>query len=262
MLPRPRRSVLYMPGSNARALEKARAQVCAALKAKPFGRREVIVRINALDSDWGEHDALAVAEAGPDAVLLPKVNSARDLHRLEHRLQHGASQAAVWAMVETARAILDLSGIASAGGRLQCLVMGTNDLVKETAGCRLPERQNLLAALSLCVLAARANGLTAIDGVFNDLGDAEGFAGECRQGRAFGFDGKTVIHPAQIEPCNTIFAPSAEEIAAARRIIAAFEHPENAGKGAIQLDGHMIERLHAEAARRLVALADAIAERD
>ena len=281
---RPRRSVLFMPGSNARALEKAttlaadalildledavapdmkeaaRAQVCAAVKAAAFGRREVVVRINALDSDLGERDALAVGEAGPDAVLLPKVSSARDIHRLQHRLEQAGSKAAIWAMVETTRAILDIGGVAGAAGRLECLVMGTNDLLKEMHCEAMADRQNLVAALSLTVTAARAHGLCAIDGVYNDIRDADGFAAQCRQARSFGFDGKTLIHPDQIHACNAIFAPSAEEVAAARRIIAAFEQPENAGRGAILVDGRMVERLHAESARRLVALADAIAE--
>jgi citrate lyase subunit beta / citryl-CoA lyase len=280
---RPRRSVLFMPGSNARAMEKAkglaadavildledavapdrkdaaRKQVCDAVKAKSFGRREVIVRINALDTEWGEHDALAAAEAGPDAILVPKISSARDLHRVEHRLEHAASNAALWAMVETSRAILDISGIAGAGGRLACLVMGTNDLLKEMRGRPQPDRQNLTAALSLSVLAARVHGLAAIDGVYNDFHDEEGFAAQCRQGLAFGFDGKTLIHPDQIHACNAIFTPSPDEVEAARRIIAAFASPENAGKGALQIGGRMVERLHAEDARRIVALADAIA---
>lgn len=281
---RPRRSVLYMPGSNARALDKAcrlaadalildledavapdakdmaRQQVCAAVR-QGFGKREVVVRINALDSEWGERDLLQTAAAGPDAILLPKVNSARDIHRVAQRLEHvpGAERVAIWAMIETARAIFDLNGIAGAGGRLACLVVGSNDLVKEMGGRHLQDRANLTAALSLTVLAARAHGLTAIDGVHNDIADGEGFAFACAQGRAFGFDGKTVIHPDQIGPCNEAFAPSEEEVAAARRLLAAFALPENAGKGAIKLDGRMVERLHADMARKTVALAEAIA---
>jgi len=278
--PRPRRSVLYMPGSNARALEKARslpadalildledavapeakerarAQVCAAVKTG-FGRREVVVRINALDSTWGEDDLAAVAAAVPDAVLVPKVCALRDIHRVEKRL--GASDVAIWAMIETPRAILDIAEIAAAGGRLACLVLGSNDLVKEMGGRHMPDRQNLAAAMSLTVLAARANGLGVIDGVHNDIADAAGFAEECAQARRFGFDGKTVIHPTQIAPCNTAFAPSSEELAAAKALIAAFDLPENRDKGAIRLEGRMVERLHAEASRRLVALAEAIA---
>jgi citrate lyase subunit beta/citryl-CoA lyase len=280
----PRRSVLYMPGSNARALEKARtlgadalildledavapdakdsarAQVCAAVRAG-FGRRDVAVRINALDTEWGEHDLTDVAAAAPDAVLVPKVYSARDIHRVQHRLDHlnEAKSISIWAMVETPRAILDISGIADAGGRLCCLIMGTNDLIKEMGGVHTKDRLNLAAAMSLTVLAARAYGLAAIDGVHNDIADTVGFAAACVQACAFGFDGKTVIHPDQIAPCNAAFAPSLAEVETARKIIAAFERPENRDKGAIRLDGRMVERLHAESARRLVALADAIA---
>lgn len=281
---RARRSVLYMPGSNARALEKARTlaadalildledavapdakmlareQVCAAVRTG-FGKREVIVRINALDSDWGDRDLLETAAARPDAILVPKVNSARDTHRVEQRLGHvpEAGGVAIWAMIETAEAIFDLKGIAGAGGRLAGFVMGCNDLIKEMGGQHTKDRSNLAAALSLTVLAARAHGLAVIDGVHNDIADAEGFAFACAQGRAFGFDGKTVIHPSQIGPANAAFAPTAEELEAARKLIAAFDLPENRNKGAIMLDGRMVERLHAEAAKKTVALADAIA---
>jgi len=281
---RPRRSVLYTPGSNARAIAKActlpadalildledavapkakdaaRAQVCAALRAG-FGGRETVVRINALDSAWGEHDLTAIAEAAPDAVLVPKVFGARDIHKVQHRLDHlnAAKAIAIWAMVETPRAILDIGTIAEAGGRLACLVLGSNDLIKDTGGRHMAERQNLAAAMSLIVLAARACGLCAIDGVHNDIADAEGFKAACVQARSFGFDGKTVIHPSQIDPCNAAFAPSDEEIAAARQLIAAFE--ANRDKGAILFDGRMVERLHADAARRLLALAETVAGR-
>ena len=278
---RPRRSVLFMPGSNSRALQKAktlgadalildledavapdakeaaRAQVCEVVKSRPFGKREVIVRINALDTQWGEHDAVAVAAAGPDAVLLPKVSSPRDIHKLEHRLA-GAPCIALWAMIETPLAILNIAALAGAGGRLSCLVMGTNDLVKQMGARHMPDRLNLAAALGLMVLAARAHGLCAIDGVFNDIADAGGFAVACAEGRSFGFDGKTLIHPDQIEPCNGAFAPSPEELAEARKIVAAFELSENKGKGAIKLDGRMVELLHAESARRIIALGEAI----
>ena len=280
---RPRRSVLYMPGSNARALEKARTlaadalildledavapdakdmareQVCAAVKAGGFGAREVIIRINALTSAWGRDDLAAAAEAKPDAILLPKVSKPDDLHTVDIAMRGEDSAISVWAMIETPLAILNIADIAAAGGRLSCFVMGTNDLIKEMRGQHTPDRLNLSAALGLSVLAARAHGLAVIDGVYNDLSDADGFAASCRQGRSFGFDGKTLIHPGQLESCNTIFAPSPEEIAAARRIIAAFEEPENRGKGAIKLDGRMVELLHAEMARHTVALADAIA---
>jgi len=278
---RPRRSVLYMPGSNARALEKARTlpadalildledavapnakelartQVCDAVKAG-FGKREVIVRINALSTQWGEQDLLAAAAARPDAILIPKVSSPHELHAVEQKLTNADSSLALWAMVETPLAILNVAGLAAAGGRLSCLVMGTNDLIKEIRGIHTQDRLNLAAALGLSVLAARSHGLAIIDGVYNDIQNQEGFTASCRQGRSFGFDGKTLIHPSQIEPCNGAFAPSPQEVEAARKIIAAFERPENKGKGAISLDGRMVELLHAEIAERTVALADAI----
>ncbi len=284
MLPRPRRSVLYMPGSNARALEKAkslpadalildledavapdaksaaRAQVCAAVKGG-FGQREVIVRINPLESEWGDRDLLDVAAARPDAILIPKVGSAREVHRADQRLCHAADAGgvALWAMIETPRGVMDVNGIAAAGSRLSCLVVGTNDLVKEMGGRQTADRTNVAAALTFIVLAARCHDLAVIDGVFNDLADTDGFAAQCAQGRSFGFDGKTVIHPSQIAPANAAFAPAPDEVEAARRIIAAFDLPENQAKGAILVDGKMVERLHAHIARRIVALADAIA---
>ncbi len=279
---RPRRSVLYMPGSNTRALEKARTlpadalildledavapdakdiareQVCAAVKARGFGKREVIVRINALSTPWGAADLKAAAEAAPDAILVPKVSAPAELAAVEQGL--GSANIAIWAMVETPVAILNIGQVAASGGRLACFVMGTNDLIKEMRGLHTPDRMNLAAALSLSVLAARANGLAVIDGVYNDIQDMEGFAASCRQGRAFGFDGKTLIHPSQVESCNAIFAPSPADVEAARKVIAAFDLPENKGKGAIKVDGRMVELLHAEIARATVALSDAIAE--
>lgn len=277
---RPRRSVLYMPGSNARALEKARllpadalildledavapdtketarAQVCAAVKAG-FGKREVVVRINAPSSPWGEKDLAQAAAAKPDAILLPKVSTPQDLQQVERLL--GNCAVALWAMVETPLAVLNIAALAAAGGRLACLVMGTNDLIKEIGGVHTQDRLNLAAALGLSVLAARAYGLAIIDGVYNDIANGEDFAAACAQGKSFGFDGKTLIYPSQIMPCNAAFAPSPEEVGTARKIIAAFEAPENKGRGAILLDGRMVELLHAESARRTVALAEAIA---
>lgn len=281
MTVRPRRSVLYMPGSNARALEKARglpadalildledavapdakelarAQVCDAVKARGFGKREVVIRVNALSTAWGGDDLAAAAAAGPDALLLPKVSTAQDLAAAEAKL--GGAQVALWAMVETPLAILNAGQIAGAGGRLACLVMGTNDLIKEFRGSHTQDRLNLAAALGISVAAARAYGLAIVDGVYNDINNSDGFYESCRQGRSFGFDGKTLIHPSQIEPCNEVFAPSLEDVEAARQIIAAFARPENKGKGAIALDGRMVELLHAEIARNTVALAEAIA---
>jgi citrate lyase subunit beta/citryl-CoA lyase len=278
---RPRRSVLYMPGSNARALEKARAlpadalildledavapdakdlarnQVCEAVKAKGFGKREVVIRINALSTPWGRADLAAAVEAGPDAILAPKISAASDLAAIDAPLEGRAI--ALWAMMETPLAILKAAEIAGAGGKLACLVMGTNDLIKEFHGVHTPDRQNLAAALGISVAAARAFGLAIIDGVYNDIANAAGFLESSKQARAFGFDGKTLIHPSQLEPCNQVFAPSPEDVEAARKIIAAFDLPANKGKGAIALDGRMVELLHAEIARNTVALADAIA---
>jgi len=282
---RPRRSVLYMPGSNARALEKARtlaadalildledavapdakelarAQVCEAVKAKGFGKREIIIRANALSTAWGEADIAAAAAAKPDAILIPKVSSPRDLEAVEARLVSAGADAniALWAMVETPLAILNIGAIAGAGGRLKCFVMGTNDLIKEFRGVHTQDRQNLSASLGLSVAAARAYGLAIVDGVYNDIKNESGFLDSCKQGHSYGFDGKTLIHPTQVEPCNNVFAPGAEEVEAARKVIAAFELPENKGKGAISLDGRMVELLHAEIARGTVELADAIA---
>jgi citrate lyase subunit beta/citryl-CoA lyase len=278
---RPRRSVLYLPGSNARAIEKARTlsadalildledavapdakelarrQVCEAVEARGFGPREVVIRINALDTEWGQADLAAAVAANPDAILVPKISSAAELRNVAVT----APEIVLWAMIETPRAVLSLAEIAGTRCRLACLVMGTNDLLKDMRGMPMRGRENLAAALTLAVLAARAHGRGIIDGVFNNIADSEGFHAECLRARAFGFDGKTLIHPSQIAPCNEIFAPSAEEIETARRIIAAFGLPENRSKGAIALDGKMVERLHAETARHTVAVADSIAAR-
>ncbi len=282
---RPRRSVLYMPGSNARAIEKARAlpadalildledavapeakelarkQVCEAVKAGGFGKREIVIRVNGLWTQWGEDDLTAAIAAKPDAVLVPKISAPSDLQAIEERFAgHDPERSTViWAMMETPLAILNAGAIASAGGRLRCFVMGTNDLIKEFRGVHTPDRQNLSAALGISVAAARAYGLAIIDGVYNDIQNADGFLESCKQARAYGFDGKTLIHPSQIEPCNDVFAPSQAEVEAAQRIIAAFEQPENRGKGAISLDGRMVELLHAEIARNTVAMANSIA---
>lgn len=281
---RPRRSVLYMPGSNARALEKARTlaadalildledavapeaktrareQVWAAVR-EGFGKREVIVRINALASEWGDADLLAVAAAGPDVILLPKVASARDVHRAEQRLNHvpQASRTMIWAMIETAGAVLDLGGIAAAGGRLAGLVLGSNDLLQELGGTHTKDRANLSFVLGQIVLAARAHNLVVIDGLHSAIADGDGFALACAQARSFGFDGKTVIHPSQIDPCNAAFAPTPAEIATAENIVAAFALPENQDKGAIAVEGRMVERLYEKAARKTLAMAEAIA---
>jgi citrate lyase subunit beta / citryl-CoA lyase len=286
---RPRRSVLYMPGSNARAMEKARALpadavildledavapdakatarelITQALKQGGFGRREVILRINGLDTAWWRDD-LAVATAGPDAVLVPKISTPEQLREVAKHLVGVRAEAKVriWAMMETPLAMLNARDIAAAAGeadtRLAGFVMGTNDLAKDTGARLVPGRAPMLPWLMTCVAAARAFGLDILDGVYNDLGNAEGFAAECQQARDLGFDGKTLIHPQQIAPCNEAFSPTADEVTWARKVIAAFDLPENASKGVIQVDGRMVERLHADMARRTVAIADAIAQ--
>lgn len=288
---RPTRSALYMPGSNARALEKAktlatdavildledavapdakaaaRAQVCAAVAAGGFGPRQVVIRINALDTPWGQEDLDAAAKEKPDAILLPKPNTSAEIDRASAALrQAGAPETTkLWAMIETPLAVLNVRDIAAAGrhagSRLTCLVLGTNDLVKETRAELDPSRTAALFWLSAAVTAARAYGLTVLDGVYNDFKDADGLARECAHGRMLGFDGKTLIHPDQIAATNATFAPSATEIAQARKIIAAFDLPDNKRKGVITLDGRMVELLHVEMARRTVAIADAIAAR-
>jgi citrate lyase subunit beta / citryl-CoA lyase len=230
------------------AKEDARGMVCAALRN--YGAREVVVRINPLASAHGKADLEAVRAAAPDAVLLSKVESAADIAAAKGDIP-------LWAMIETPLGVLNAAAIAASGAA--CLAMGSNDLLKAMRGQDLADRRNLWAALSHVVIAARAYGLTAIDGTYNAIDDSAGFSESCAQGRAFGFDGKTLIHPGQIETCNRVFAPSAEEIAQARRIIEAFA--QNSGKGAIALDGRMVERLHAEEAGRILALAAAIQER-
>jgi len=285
---RPRRSLLYMPGSNARAMEKARELpadvvifdledavapdakakarelIIAALKQGGFGRREVIVRINGLDTPWWQDD-LAVAAANPDAILVPKVSGPEPLREVAKHLVGVRAEARVgiWAMMETPLAMLNARDIAAvardAGSRLAGFVMGTNDLAKDTRARLLPGRAPMLPWLMTCIAAARAYGIDIVDGVYNELGNAEGFAAECCQARDLGFDGKTLIHPQQIAPCNEAFSPAADEVAWARKVIGAFELPENASKGVIQVDGRMVERLHADMARRTVAIADAIA---
>jgi citrate lyase subunit beta/citryl-CoA lyase len=288
---RPRRSVLYMPGSNARALEKAktlaadgvildledsvapdakeaaRNQVAAAVKAGGFGCREVFVRINGVDTPWHADDLAAAAHAAPDVVLVPKVQSPETLELIGRRLLDMGTphKTRVWAMVETPLAIFNILAIAAEArdseSRLAGLIMGTNDLAKDTRARIVPGRAPMLAWLSTCIAAARAHGIDILDGVYNDIGNSDGFQMECAQGAELGFDGKTLIHPSQIEPCNQAFSPSAEEVAQARKLIAAFDLPENKGKGVVAIDGRMIERLHAEMARRTVAIAEAISAR-
>ena len=286
---RPRRSVLYMPGSNARALEKAktlpadglildledsvspeakeaaRQQVVNAVKAGGFGRREVFIRVNGVDTPWHADDLAAAAHAAPDAILIPKVSNADTLELIGRRLLDMAAghKTRVWAMIETPLAIFNILSIAQAASdsetRLSGFVMGTNDLAKDTRARLVPGRAPMLAWLSMCVAAARIYGIEILDGVYNDIGNTDGFAAECTQGVELGFVGKTLIHPSQIEPCNKAFSPTPAEVEQARKIIAAFDLPENKGRGVVSIDGRMVERLHAEMARRTVAIAEAIA---
>jgi citrate lyase subunit beta / citryl-CoA lyase len=285
----PLRSALYMPGSNARAIEKARKlaadviildledavapdakvtarqQVAAAVSAGGFGRRQVVIRTNGIGTPWFDDDLAAAVMAKPDAILVPKVETAGEVKFIGDKLSVAAATESIrlWAMIETPLAILNAPAIAESSvafkhARLDCLILGTNDLVKETRAELDANRTAALYWLSAAVTAARAYRLGVLDGVFNAFKDLEGLERECLQGRMLGFDGKTLIHPDQIAAANRVFAPSAEETAAARKIIAAFALPENAGKGVITMDGRMVELLHAEMARRTVSIADAI----
>jgi len=288
---RPRRSVLYMPGSNARAIEKAktlpadgvildledavapdakaqaRSQVADAVKAGGFGSREVFIRVNGIDTEWHADDLAAAAQAAPDAILVPKISEVAQLERVGQRLLDMKTdhKTRIWAMIETPQAIFNINALAAEAHdsetRLAGFVMGTNDLAKETRARLVPGRFPMISWLMRCLLAAHAHGIDILDGVYNDLSDAKGFEAECVQARDMGFDGKTLIHPNQVEPCNLVFSPSADEVAHARKLIAAFDRPENKDKGVVQVDGRMVERMHAEMARRTVTIADAIAAR-
>jgi citrate lyase subunit beta/citryl-CoA lyase len=283
---RPRRSVLYMPGANERALEKAqtipadalildledavapdakadaRARVCAAASSGAYGAREVAIRANGIGTAWHDDDLRAIAEAGPAAVVVPKIDAAADVHAIERALEAGGApdHTLIWAMLETPIAMLSALEICRSSERLAVLVMGTNDLAKELQAAHVPGRQPLLTGLGQCLLAARAAGKVILDGVYNDIKDEAGFLAECEQGRDLGFDGKTLIHPSQVDPCNATFAPTAEEVARAGRIIAAFEEAEADGRGVVTVDGRMIENLHVDQARRTLAIAAAIEE--
>ncbi len=281
---RPRRSVLYMPGSNPRALEKAktlaadglifdledavtpdakaeaRDQVCMALKGGGYGGRETIVRVNGLATPWGHADLAAAATSGADAVLIPKVDSADGVRQALAVLDEagGPKDLPLWAMMETAHGMLRAEEIAVSSPRLTCFVMGTSDLAKELHAAHTPLRLPMITALGLCMLAGRAHGLTLLDGVHLDLSDEEGYAASCRHGLELGFDGKTLIHPKQIAPANDAFGPSEFEIAQARKIISAHEEASAEGKGVVLVDGKLIENLHVEDAKRQVQLAEAI----
>ena len=282
---RPRRSALYMPASNGKAIEKARllpcdtvildledavapdlkamarSQAVAAIRQGGFGRREMVIRCNGLDTPWGAEDLAAAAEAGPDAILVPKVNDAASIAAYDAAIAAAPASTKLWAMIETCRSVLRLEEIAAASqtSRLTTWVMGVNDLAKEMRARQTPGREPFAAALGLSVAAARAYGLAILDGVYNDIDDDAGLEAMCRQGVDFGFDGKTLIHPRQIETCNRVFSPSETELAFAHAVVAAFALPENADKGALRVDGRMAERLHLGQARDLIAVAEAIA---
>jgi citrate lyase subunit beta/citryl-CoA lyase len=280
---RPRRSALYMPASNPRAVEKARTLPCdvvildledavlpeakdraredaaAAVKAGGFGRREVVIRVNALSTPWGAADLAAAAEAGPDAVLVPKVNGRADILACDAALNGAPERTRLWAMIETPRSIFALDDIAGTPSRLAALCMGINDLANDTGARQTPDRGPFQAAMSLTVMAARAHGLAVLDGVHNEIADLEALEAVCRQGAEFGFDGKSLIHPSHLAICNAAFTPAPAEVAWARAVIAAFAAPENAGKGALRVEGRLAELLHRDQAVRLVAVADAIA---
>ena len=283
---RPRRSVLYMPAANDRALEKAksiaadaiifdledavapdakqeaRAKAVAAVGSGQYGLRELTIRCNGLDTPWGADDLAAAGPAGPAAVVVPKVDSADYLDEVAARLERAGTPAhvAIWPMIETPTAVYDVREIA-AHPRVAVLVMGTNDLAKELRAELVPGRHPLVPHLATALLAAREAGRAILDGVYNDVRDADGFATECRQGMEMGFDGKTLVHPSQVEPANEIWAPSADDVDHARRVIEAFELATAEGRGVVTVDGRMIENLHVENARRVLAVAAAIAAR-
>ena len=280
---RPRRSVLYMPASNERALEKAKSIPCdglildledavapdakaaaresaaAAVASGEYGTREVTIRINGADTSWHDDDLRAACAAGPDAIVVPKVNGADEVRALVDALStFGApDRTTLWAMVETPTAMLHCEEIASASERLTVLVMGTNDLAKELYAAHVPGRHPLLPGLGLALLAARATGKAILDGVYNDVQDAAGFGAECRQGREMGFDGKTLIHPGQVDGANAAYAPSEQEIEDARGVLQAWS--DGRGSGVVTYGGRMVENLHVESARRTLAIHEAIA---
>lgn len=287
---RPRRSVLYMPGANLRALEKARTipadtlildledsvapdskpqardNVCAAVRSHEYGSRELVIRVNALETPWGSADLFAAAAAEPDAILVPKVSHPGDIVSAAKVLKAaGASEKVkLWAMIETPMAIINAKEIAATGidpeNRMACLVLGTNDLLKESRARMSHDRFAVVPWLAMTIVAARAYGLDVIDGVYNEFRDDVGFRAECEHGRTLGMDGKTLIHPSQVGPCNDIFSPTDEEVEWSRKIIAAFQLPGNDRKGVITVEGRMVERLHLVMAQRTVVIAEAIAE--
>jgi citrate lyase subunit beta/citryl-CoA lyase len=287
---RPRRSALYMPASNERALEKARTlgvdavifdledavapgakadareRACAAVKAGGYGTRELVIRANGLGTQWAGDDLAAIAISGADSVCVPKVESVQDVEAIRKALAAAGAPGvlSIWAMIETPHGILNVEAICAAArsdnNPVTVILMGTNDLAKETRAEQTPDRLPMVAWLSRCVVAARAYGLDILDGVYNNFRDLEGLEAECIHGRQLGMDGKTLIHPGQIDICNKVFSPPPGEVEEARRIIAAFEEPDNKGKGVINLDGQMVELLHRDMALRTVAITEAISE--
>lgn len=284
--PRPRRSVLYMPAANARALEKAktidadalifdledavapdakataRSQAVEAAVSGEYGDREITIRCNGLDTPWGADDIAAAAAAGPSGIVVPKVTGGAHLAAIISAMEAASApdRTTVWAMIETPEAIFAAREIAAVD-RVAVLVMGTNDLAKELRATQTADRHALVPHLATAILAARAEGKTIVDGVFNDIADADGFGAECGQGFEMGFDGKTLIHPSQVAPANEVWSPTADEIEHANRVILAFEEAEAEGRGVITVDGRMIENLHVDTARRTLAVAAAIGER-
>jgi citrate lyase subunit beta/citryl-CoA lyase len=283
--PRPRRSALYLPASNAKAIAKARTLPCdmvildledavapemkdearqaaiAAVNEGGFGHREVAIRANGLDTPWGADDVAAIAGSQADAVLVPKVNGPQDIFSYQGALEAAHPRMQLWTMIETCASVANLPAIAAtaASTRLSLWIMGTNDLAKEMRAQLTQCRTPFLPFLSMAVAAARSQGIAILDGVCNEFRDLDAFKAEARQGMMFGFDGKSLIHPAQIDPCNVVFSPSEAELAWAHSVSAAFAAPENAGKGAIKVDGKMVELLHLAQARRLIAVAETIA---
>lgn len=288
MAMRPRRSVLYLPGDNERALEKAktlpadsiiidledsvappnkekaRAQATAAIHEGGFGSREVILRVNPIETPWGMADLHGAIAAVPDAILVPKVSNSGDITGTAKVVKAADADPRIrlWAMIETPMGIINAKEIAACApdqdNRLACFVLGTNDLLKESRALASRNRFAVVPWLAMTLVAARAYGLDVIDGVYNDFKDESGFRAECEHGRTLGMDGKTLIHPSQVIPCNEVFSPTIDEIAWAQKIIKAFEEPENARKGVITVEGRMVERLHLVMARRVAAIADAI----
>ena len=265
------RSALYLPASNARAIEKAesleadaiifdledavsvehkaqaRDAACAAVANGKAGSSISIIRINGLDTPWGKDDFEAALISKPDAILVPKINIAGDVQKIANRMSDVTT--VLWVMIETAQSVLDVQSIATASPKLECLVLGTNDLAKETRMSMDMQREALMPSLTQCVIAGRAAGIHILDGVFNDFKNADDFLLECQQGKRFGMDGKTLIHPSQIDPCNSVFSPSLDDLQKAQRIVEVFEQPENHSANVVSIDGQMVERLHAEMAK-------------